>query len=562
MRTRTTLNALAIVCLLSIQSLFAQNPTFEWANKMGGVLTDIPRSIAVDASGNVYSTGYFQGTVDFDPGAGTTNLISAGLRDIYIQKLDANGNLLWVKQIEATLNCNGYGITVDASGNVFTTGNFEGTADFDPGAGAANLTSVGGYDVFIQKLDVNGNFLWVKQIGGNSTDSSVSIALDASGNIFTSGKFKETVDFDPGVGVLNLTSLGGFDLFIQKLDANGDFLWAKRMGGTSHDLNEGMAIDASGNVLTTGFFSYTADFDPGVGTANLTSAGLRDIYIQKMDANGNFLWAKQIGGTAYDAGTSITVDASGNVFTTGIFQDTVEFDPGIGTAILISPGSYDSYVQKLDANGNFLWVKQMTGTSGVYSYAIALDVSGNIYTTGSFKLTADFDPGAGTANLTSLGVSNSFVLKLDANGDFIWVGHIAGTSSLTAYSMVVDDFSNIYTTGPFQGSVDFDPGTGTANLTNVGNNDIFVLKLSQCNPTTHTPDVASLPDVTGQCSVAIPTAPTANNGCGTTFIGTTTTTFPIMAQGTTTVTWIYDDGNGNTSTQTQDVVITDATAPL
>ncbi|PKP45079.1 MAG: hypothetical protein CVT94_19010 [Bacteroidetes bacterium HGW-Bacteroidetes-11] len=386
--------------------------TFEWAKSFGGSSDDTGYSIAVDASGNVYTTGCYSGTVDFDPGAGTAYLTSAERTDVFVQKLDTSGNFLWAKSFgENFFDC-GYSIAVDASGNVYTTGIFEGTVDFDPGAGTANLTSVEFTDVFVQKLDAYGNFLWARSFGGSSSDQGLSITLDASGNVYTTGFFQWTVDFDPGAGTADLTSVRGSDVFVQKLDASGNFLWAKSFGGYSDDYGYSIAVDASENVYTTGYFERTVDFDPGVGTANLTSVGARDVFVQKLDVSGNFLWAKSFGGSSYDIGHSIKVDASGNVYTTGYFERTVDFDPGAGTANLTSAGSTDVFVQKLDTSGNFLWAKSFGDWFDDYGYSIAVDASGNVYTTGFFKLEVDFDPGAGTANLTSVGDADVFIQKL------------------------------------------------------------------------------------------------------------------------------------------------------
>ncbi|MEC8968618.1 MAG: SBBP repeat-containing protein, partial [Bacteroidota bacterium] len=235
-----------------------------------------------DASGNVYTTGYFSGIVDFDPGAGTNNLTSQGNYDVFIQKLDPSGNFLWAKSFGGTSNDYGFSITLDASGNVYTTGYFSGIVDFDAGAGTNNLTSQGSNDVFIQKLDPSGNFLWAKTFGGNSDDAGVSITVDASGNVYTTGYFLGTADFDPGAGTNNLTPQGSADVFIQKLDPSGNFLWAKTFGGTFGDVGISITVDASGNVYTTGYFSGIVDFDPGAGTNNLTAQGFDAVFIQKM----------------------------------------------------------------------------------------------------------------------------------------------------------------------------------------------------------------------------------------------------------------------------------------
>ena len=473
---------LILATFLICSHVWAQPPTFVWAKKMGGINTDVGHSIALDASGNVYTTGVFSGTVDFDPGAGTFNLTSAGVADIFISKLDAAGNFVWAKKMGGISGSTGESIALDASGNVFTTGVFQGTADFDPGAGTFNLSSAGGDDIFISKLDAAGNFVWAKAMGGTIGDIGFSIALDALGNVFTTGYFLGTVDFDPGAGTFNLTSAGGDDIFISKLDAAGNFVWAKQMGGTAGDIGFSIALDASGNVFTTGRFYATADFDPGAGTFNLTSAGNMDIFISKLDAAGNFVWAKAMGGINTDAGYSIALDASGNVFTTGIFYATADFDPGAGTFNLtsVSPGGPDIFISKLDAAGNFVWAKKMGGIGGDWGHSIALDASGNVFTTGDFSGTADFDPGAGTFNLTSAGNMDIFISKLDAAGNFVWAKKMGGTMDDRGQSIALDASGNVFTTGYFNGTADFDPGVGTFILISAGSTDIFVHKMADC----------------------------------------------------------------------------------
>ncbi|MCH2046242.1 MAG: SBBP repeat-containing protein, partial [Saprospiraceae bacterium] len=170
----------------------------------------------------------------------------------------------------------------------YTTGAFAETMasdpiDFDPGAGTTNLSPVGSSDIFIQKLDASGNFLWAKSFGGSSSDQGNSIAVDAAGNVYTTGSFEDTVDFDPGAGTTNLSAIGGSDIFIQKLDASGNFLWAKSFGGSSSDWGSSIAVDASENVYTTGSFQDTVDFDPGAGTINLISQGSLDIFVHKIN---------------------------------------------------------------------------------------------------------------------------------------------------------------------------------------------------------------------------------------------------------------------------------------
>jgi hypothetical protein len=447
------------------------------AKRMGGTGWDSGNSIAVDSSGNIYTTGYFDGTADFDPGAGVSNLTAVGLEDIFIAKFDSSGSLVWAKSMGGADYDGGNNIALDSSGNIYTTGYFVGTVDFDPGAGTANLTSAGNYDIFISKLDNDGNFVWAKNIGGVNGEGVGDFVLDSNGYIYAVGSFVGTVDFNPNVGVFNLTSAGNSDIFILKLDNLGGLVWAKRMGGVDGDQGVGIALDSRGNVYTTGAFRATADFDPGAGTFNLVSAGNNDIFISKLDGLGIFVWAKGMGADGNDAGAGIALDSNDNAYTTGAFAGTVDFDPGVGTSNLISVGDYDIFVSKLDSGGNFIWAESMGGTAYDNGDRIVRDSSDNIYVTGSFAGTADFDPSANTVNLTSAGLIDIFVIKLKSSGNLAWAKNMGGTQDDYSRDIALDSSSQVYTTGYFAGVADFDPGAGVFNLTSAGSYDIFVSKL-------------------------------------------------------------------------------------
>lgn len=191
------------------------------------------------------------------------------------------------------------------------------------------------------------DFAWANFVGGTDDDEASSINIDALGNVHTTGWFKGSVDFDPGILTFNLTSNGVRDIFIQKLDANGSFIWAKSIGGLSDDRGISITNDSYGNIYTTGVFVETVDFDPGAGTFYLTSNQLQDIFIQKLDPSGNFVWAKSIEGIEMWI-RSITSDFSGDVYVTGTFRDTVDFDPGATTYYLSANGYWDAFIQKLN----------------------------------------------------------------------------------------------------------------------------------------------------------------------------------------------------------------------
>ncbi|MCW3104565.1 MAG: hypothetical protein JWO09_3005 [Bacteroidetes bacterium] len=470
-----------------IISLRAQPAAFQWARVVGGankIIVNHGNAITTDAAGNVYTTGYFGGTVDFDPGTGTANLTSAGDYDVFILKLTASGSLAWAKRIGSSSDDAANSIAIDASGNIYTIGRFQGTVDFDPGTGTASLSATGYNDVFILKLDAAGNYVWAKRFGG-ATGNAIgnSIVTDAAGNIYGCGTFYGTVDFDPGTGLASLSASGSYDAFITKLDGAGNLVWARNLDGTSDIYGNSVAADAAGNVYSTGYFYGTADFDPGTGTFPMSYSGYYDTYILKLDAAGDFAWAKDIAGTSDVYAVSITADPAGNIYTTGYFEGTADFDPDTASIYNLSCTTTASFVfiSKLNSAGNFVWAKSMASSFGSVGNAVTLDAAGNVYTTGYFNQTTDFDPGPASADLTCTGGDDAFISKLDASGNFLWAGNMGGSGSTYTYgnSITTDGAGNIYTTGNLQGTADFDPGSGSFSLTSTGITGLFVHKMSQ-----------------------------------------------------------------------------------
>lgn len=471
------LSLITFLVLLAPKSFVAQE--LAWAKSMGGSGFDRGESIAIDAQNNVYTLGYFTETVDFDPGSGTFEVTAQGEADIFITKFDASGNFVWAKTIGSSDSEYPDTLVLDTSGNLLITGYFETDLDFDPGAGTQILTSAGNLDAFVLKLDADGNYLWAKSFGSSSPDRGRGIAVDNSGNVVTIGYFNNTVDFDPGAGTANLTSFGDEDIFILKLDANGNYLWAKQLGGTREDFPNAVAVDAAGNVYSTGSYTNSApDFDPGSGTFLLESAGTLDkMFVSKLDASGNFVWAKQASGSHYNVGNDIAIGPNGEVLVTGYFYATQDFDPGAATFELISEGLADAYILKLETNGNFVWAKRMGGPVYEEGVSIKTDSNGGIYTTGRFEETVDFDPNGGTANLSSEGFIDIFVQHLNASGNFQWASSVGGQDEDRGLGIAVDNQGKVLCTGYFNTTADFDPGSGVFNLTSQGEMDVFILKL-------------------------------------------------------------------------------------
>lgn len=495
---------------------------FGFAVQMGGAGSDLSYAIASDAAGNTYTTGSFEGTADFDPGAGVTNLTSEGGRDAFVTKLDGEGGLLWTFRIGSSYHTEfSNNIATDSSGNVFVVGGFRGTVDFDPGSGVANLASPDEENMFVAKYDANGNYVWAKAVGGDASPVGYGLDLDSSGNLYIGGAFSAHADFDPGTGNSATWAQGSRDAFILKLDPLGDFLWVKRFGGSRNDLVQDIAVDDAGDVYSTGYFTGTVDFDPGAGSTNLSAATSTDVdaFVVKLNSDGNFLWARNMGGTSWDLGFAMALDTSGpedHIYVTGRFEGTADFDPGAGVANLTSAGGYDVFLSKLDADGDFVWAKNMGGTGNEEAFAVVADASGNVYTTGRYSgANSDFDPGTGTAYLSTSPVSNKnlFVSQLDSSGDFGWVMNMGGHGDDRGEDLSVDPTGNVYVTGYFESNAVFDPDPATANLTSAGLKDVFLVKLVDAPVTPDTIDeaIADLPPTPPPAGYEIPVSASLDN---------------------------------------------------
>ncbi|MBM3983162.1 MAG: hypothetical protein FJ304_23395, partial [Planctomycetes bacterium] len=328
----------------------------------------------------------------------------------------------------------------------------------------------------------NLQFIDVLLFGGANNQYPTGVTTDAAGNTYTVGYFEGVLDADPDANAdFELQSAGNFDVYLVKLDAAGDLVYAVNFGGTDFDIGEAVAADASGNAYVTGYFSQTVDFDPNPNaTFNLTSAGSLDAFVLKLNADGTFGYAAQIGGTQFDSGEDIATDASGNVYVGGKFRGTVDFDPDSGVTFnLTSAGNDDAYILKLNADGTFGYVAQIGGTQDQGVRNIVVDASSNVYATGSFTGTTDFDPNpSATFDLTSAGSDDAFVLKLDTAGALVYAVRAGNTGSDSGEGVAVDSTGAAYTVGRFSGTVDFDPDSGTAVNLNSASGNTYVWKLN------------------------------------------------------------------------------------
>ncbi|MEY3443228.1 MAG: hypothetical protein RLZZ519_1509 [Bacteroidota bacterium] len=315
----------------------------------GAGSNEIPQAMELDAQGNIVVTGWFDGSVDADPGIGTTLLNSVGNGDIFIAKYDGNGNLLWAKALGSASNDSGWALTVDAQSNVTVAGRFGSTVDFDPGVGTANLIALGTFDGFLLRLDASGNLIWAKQLAtaANFSCTVMDIDTDTSGNLLLGGIFFGSVDLDPGPNSVAASTNGTYDMFLMKTDPAGNFLWGHGIGGNTTDGLYALSTDLEGNVYAGGTFVGTVDFDPGIGVTQETAISYTDIAVMKFDANGAFEWVAVAGGTNNDFIEQLRVSPQNQLYVTGSYTWTADFAPGPAVYNLTSVAGADAYVYRL-----------------------------------------------------------------------------------------------------------------------------------------------------------------------------------------------------------------------
>lgn len=493
----------------------AQLPAFEWAkafrahNQGNPSVYSNGRSVAVDQLGNVYSAGLFSHTTDFDPGPGIFTLSADNWANtaIYLSKLSATGDFLWVIQIPTYVEFGNIEIRVDKNNNVYIASELRLPSDFDPGPGVYTLSPTGAMDAFVAKYDSNGKLVWAKQFGGpgDTVPKSDVLEVDDDNNVIVCGNFNNTVDFDPGPGIYNLTSTAHIQAFIVKLNNNGEFIWAKQFGNSSVVYSNSNITDVKcdqlGNIYVIGDFSGNCDFDPGSGNYLMQSGGRRNGYITKLSPNADLIWAKSIQNASsnYDDFTDtrgLDVDANRNVYIAGSFFGAFDFDPGSNTHI-INSSNYDWFVLKLNEQGNFLWVNKIGGTDGDLASDVAVGNDGSVYAIGTISNNADMDPGPGVYTISTVNIyGSSALVRLNSNGAFISAGPFdqldSEYGSCFTRRMVVNALNEIYITGYVSGSIDFDPGPGKYPLSSDGAMAPFVLKLAKCtNTSTSTLNVTS-----------------------------------------------------------------------
>jgi hypothetical protein len=456
---------LAALSLIAIASNKADGQTLQvqWAHTLSGTGSVSVSEIVADDKQNIYTLGTFSGTVDFDPGSGSSNLTADtafGKGEVFLAKYNVQGGLVFVRQYDFQQ----HKIALDPAGNIWLAGELIGTGDFDPGSGTEGLSSAGSSDIYLAKYDSTGGYINAFRIGAAGGENLGDVEIDDAGNAYITGSIQSaTVDFDPGAGTTNITGTSNGRIFLAKYSNAGAMLYAVRLySGTSSGLNEGVSLehDAAGNIYLGGRFNGTINLDPAASIINLTAVGV-DGFVAKYDPSGNFLYGYNTDGNVYD----VQLDAAGNRWVLGTTPDSMDADPGPGRAMIYSVNFFDIYLARYDANGNFLHVKAFESNSVCTPESLAIDKRGSAYLCGRFPDTIDVNPGGSGGRLITNGSSDGFVVKYGASGNFEQGFAVGGTTgSDRVFGMAADQNGNVWMGGHISGTADIDPGTGTNNI--------------------------------------------------------------------------------------------------
>lgn len=401
-----------------------------WAVGFGNELTQATRSVALDADGNIYALGDFEGVV----GYGGEPLTATGAKaDLVVTKHDRYGNPLWSLRAGDSSNQYGAKLLVDGDGNLIVLARIYGSIDF----GGGPRSSKGSGDLLVVKLDGEGKHIWSRVFGSKDPERAERAVVDAQGDVILTGTFTTTIGFGGGV----LESQGMRDAFVVELDANtGEHIFSLQIGGPGDDYGFGIDLDGNGNIVIGGRFEDTIE----LGGEQLTSSGMKDIYVAKLDPFGVPQWSRSFGGAGNDELHDLRVQKVGDIVMVGSMSETVDF----GGGDLVSAGGRDIFLATLDDKGKHLWssrhgdeLDQFTSSFELNSWlTLALEPGGAIHVGGSLIGTVDF----GGPTLSSNGAnSDVWRVRLDANGSYLGGSRHGGVNTDVVLDIAVTDSGHV-----------------------------------------------------------------------------------------------------------------------
>jgi len=473
-------NCLFILSILLTTHLSAQNKDWLWAkSSYTSNPTTLPiagRKIITDAAGDIYVAGYFYKTdIAFDTSALINNGGSSPF-DAFIVKYSSEGAVRWARHIAGTGNTQSDFITdlcLDPQGNILIAGNFNSRFLTLAGTKFTNIYA-NNNDIFIAKMNKDGQMLWAKQFGGSASQNVNNMVCNSAGDIFISGQFN-SFDFSLGAfGLANKRSDGSYDLFIARLDSAGTPVWAKSYGGKADDGSRALALGKDGK-LYMGAYTYSDSIQ--IGNRMLKGG---DMIYAVFDSTGANISSIVPGrGEIND----IKTDINGNVLIGGYYwSDSIRFGNIVLHQTYKTNQSGSFFILKNDMNASPVWMKSGGGTGTGYNQnsvsCLTTDAAGNIYA-GCIFFNDSFiverylcrNP-YGYLYLTDM-----VMLKYSTSGELLWLKEIGGDDEKSVNSACTDKSNDVYFTGNYASSCQFGHTIQLQTSVN-GANEVFIAKLS------------------------------------------------------------------------------------
>ena len=374
-------------------------------------------SIQFDSENNAYVFGKFYSAQDFDPGPNYYCLIPSSTRgDFYIAKLDPDGNLRDLRVFMGNKLANDLHCSVASNGAVTIAGSYHGNFDSDPGPGDNTITTTGTNDIFIVQFDKDLNLQWTKTIGSVGNELIRELKKDGAGNIYICGTFNSPVDFDPDAGSEVRNNTGLKDIFVLKLNTDGNYQWVKTMGSAGNDSVSEMDVNRSGNILLIGSTNQALDFNMFNGVSANCETNLKNFsFLMKIGSDASVKWCFNNVNPSH-----IALDKDGNSYLAGSFIGNIDMNPGPGADVRSCSNTIYAYLTKLDTTGGYVRTLIFGGDVNVWNGNLEVDEAGNVFVNGTFAPYhggVDFDPGPGVNLKVSVDPDDLYYYEMNDNGD-------------------------------------------------------------------------------------------------------------------------------------------------
>lgn len=447
---------------------FSQGGEWTWSNFIGGYDNEQSGKVKYDQQGNSYVTGSFSSST-LNIGGITLQNGFPGFSDIFLAKYNPEGNVLWAISFGGNKNENNSLIEVDGNGNIYLTGSFQSPSIMLGETQVVNY-SAGPifYDVFISKLNENGDFIWSKSAGGEMSDHSMGLHVDAYGSVYFSGRFALSIQFG-GIELTTNPNAGNTGGFLVKYDPLGNEEWVKGIVGSVGGMS--VATDLAGNVYLNGSYQNYY-FDYGQGTMVDPENWDQDSFLIKYTTSGDFLWFRSSDGSCSLWVAEMITDVYGNILFTGHLAGNAGEEQTFGSHTISTSGIADMFIVKYDSDGNVLWAKTIGGNGYDRAYGLQADGTGNVYLIGSFDSPSMILNGEVSINQ---GASDAIVVAFSSNGQILWHEIAGGNGNDVGTGIDISSSGEIFIIGQF-GSAPFI--LGNYSTSTVGGSDIFIAKMA------------------------------------------------------------------------------------